>query len=264
VKSVWVVAACGLTLAAMVRVDAQSARPLPDAGTFFEETQRNIERARREEVWYAYTERRTELRRNPFGHLGTGRTRAFRVTPEPDGAVIVRQLIEEDGVPVRDGKVERIDLERRRQQSGRRRRRSSAEDTMSALRFSILRREQVAGRDAIVVAFEPREDARPETREGKLALAFTGSVWVDEAAREVVRVEATALDSISFGMGLLARLSKGSTASLERARIDDDTWMLTSLRFSGEGRAVLFLRKLTIDHVVEWSDYQKIPAGATN
>lgn len=254
---------CGLMTAAAV-VLAQTSRPLPDQEAFFRETRQNLERAQRQQFRFAYKERLTELRTNPFGRLGTGTVRAYAVTPEPDGSGISRQLIEEDGEVVVDGKVERRPIERRRARSDARRPRSSTEDTVSTLRFSMLRREQLDGQDVIVVAFEPREDADPETREGKLARNFAGLIWVDEAAREVVRVEATALDSISFGLGLIARLSEGTTASLERRRVTEDVWMPTSLRFSGEGRAMLFLRKLTIDHVVEWFDYEPIPEPAAN
>lgn len=243
---------------------AQASRPLPDEEAFFRDARENIERARREQYRFAYKERLTELRTNPFGRIGTGRVRAYAVTPEPDGSAISRQLIEEDGKPVVDGKVERITAERRRSRSRERRRRSSAEDTMATLRFSMQRREQLDGRDVIVVAFEPRENADAETREGELARAFSGSIWVDEAEREVLRVEATALDSISFGLGLIARLSKGTTARLERARVADGVWMPTLLEFSGEGRAMLFLRRLTINHMVEWFDYEPIVEPAAN
>ena len=98
------------------------------------------------------------------------------------------------------------------------------DDVVALLTFKMERRESVNGRDAIVIAFSPRPDADPETREGRIAKAFTGNVWVDEAAREVMRVEATAVDTISFGFGLIARLNEGEYGSgnrLGRARGDD-------------------------------------------
>ena len=50
--------------------------------------------------------------------------------------------------------------------------------------------------------------------------SFSGCVWVDEAAREVIRVDATAVDTISFGFGLIARLNEGTTVTLHREPID--------------------------------------------
>ena len=43
----------------------------------------------------------------------------------------------------------------------------------------------------------PKRGAEAETREGWMAKAFKGCIWVDEAAREVMRVEATAVDDLS-------------------------------------------------------------------
>jgi hypothetical protein len=130
------------------------------------------------------------------------------------------------------------------------------DDTVETLRFAIDRRETVNGRDAIVIRFEPRPDARPQTREGRLAKVFKGTIWVDEAAVEVTRVEATAIDDISYGFGLLARLHEGTVVTLTRERIDGDIWLPTSIRFKGEGRAML-VRKLHIDYALEWFDYRR-------
>jgi hypothetical protein len=112
-----------------------------------------------------------------------------------------------------------------------------------------------------VIAFAPRPDADPETREGRIAKAFTGNVWVDEAAREVIRVEATAVDTISFGFGLIARLNEGSTVTLHRQPIEGGLWLPTSIRFAGEGRALL-IRKLNVDQRIEWSEYRKVLNGS--
>ena len=83
------------------------------------------------------------------------------------------------------------------------------------------------------------------------------AVRVDEAEAEVVRVEATAIDDLTYGLGVVARLNKGATVTLVRERIDGDTWLPTSIRLSGEGRAMVF-RKLRVDHVIEWFDYRRL------
>ena len=86
-----------------------------------------------------------------------------------------------------------------------------------------------------------------------MAKSFKGMVWIDEEAREVMRLEATATDDLSYG-GFLARLDEGTLVKVERERIDATTWLPTSIRLTGEGRALLF-RKLNIDYFIEWFDY---------
>ena len=82
------------------------------------------------------------------------------------------------------------------------------------------------------------------------------TAWIDEAEREVRYVEATSVDSISIGLGLVARIRDGAAATLRREKVADGVWMLTSVTLTGSGRAVLFLRGLSIDYSVEWFDYR--------
>jgi hypothetical protein len=226
---------------------AAAQRPLPDPAPFFKAVRDNMARSDREQHLYAYRERRTELHMNPFGRIGSGEIQVFEVTPGPDRSTYFRRLLERDGTPVSDSKPEE---RRRRIRQGR----SSIDDVVATLDFSVDRREPVAGRDAIVVRFAPKPDADPETREGNLAKTFKGQIWIDEAAQEVIRAEAVAIDDLSYGLGVIARLNEGTTVALTRERIDDHVWLPTSIRFTGSGRAMLF-RKLSIDHVIEWFGY---------
>jgi hypothetical protein len=209
-------------------------------------------RANREQHRYAYKERRTELHTNPFGRLGTDGVVVYDVTPGPAPTITFRRLLEKDGKPVTNSTPEK--QERRVRTSGR----SIVDDTVNVLDFAIDRRETIKGRSAIVVRFEPKPGADAETREGKMAQAFKGFIWVDEAAREVMRAEATAIDDLSYGFGLLARIRKGSTVMLTRERIDNNVWLPTSIKFKGDGRALFALRKLHIDFSVEWFDYRRM------
>jgi hypothetical protein len=138
--------------------------------------------------------------------------------------------------------------------------RSAVADTADALDLVLDHRERLNGRDVIVITFRPKPGAQPESREGKLAHLFQGRIFVDEAGAEVVRVEASAVDDITYGLGVVARVNKGASVTLVRERVDADTWLPTSIRLSGDGRAMLF-RKLQVDHLIEWFDYRRAPSA---
>ncbi len=231
-------------------------RPLPEPDAFYEAVRRNVARAQREQNNYAYKERRTNLHTNPFGRLGTGGTRVFDVVPAPDGVTATRRLIERDDTPIADMPSERVKLPPLRNPNVSR----NVDDVTRALSFSIARREIVDGHAFIVVNFEPRPDAKPVTRQGRLARAFKGSMWVNETVHEVERVEATAVQDLSFGLGVVARIRKGATVSAERKPVQGGVWMPTTLRFNGEGRALLF-RKLDVDYAMDWYDYRLVAAA---
>lgn len=234
--------------------EGQTPRPLPAPDQFYADTRQNLLRTQDQQRRLAYKERRTELRLNPFGRMGMGPTRVYEFTPTADASVRYRRLIEEDSKPVRNAPMER--LQRRSTPPSR----SDLEDAIATLDFTMVRREVLDGHPAVVVKFAPRRGARPQTREGRIARTFTGLVWVDEDAKEVVRVEATTIDDLSFGYGLFARLGKGTTVTTVRRQIGDGLWMPISVHFKGEGRALIF-RKLNIDYRVEWFDYQQLPTA---
>ena len=229
--------------------------PLPDQKAFFTAVRENIARAARAQDEFAYKERRTQIHTNPFGKLGTGGVIVYEVTPLNDGPGFSRRVLERDGKPVVNGEVDRIGVRRNRTRD-RQQSPSAIDDTLAVLDFSTNRREMVGGRPAIVVKFTPKPNARPRTREGRLARTFSGEIWVDEEAQEVMRVDAVAVEGLSFGYGLLARLGEGTQVHLVRERIDDRLWLPVSIRFKGEGRAML-LRKLNIDFALEWFDYRR-------
>jgi len=230
---------------------ARQAAPLPAPEPFFAETRANLERAQQAQAGFAYRERRTELHLNPFGRMGTGGIVAYDVTPIAGGGT-ERRLIERDGKAVSDA-----DVERRQPRGGRPRRQSIVDDTVNVLRFTIDHRAVRDGRAVIAVRFEPKADVSAETREGGLAQRFSGTIFVDEELREVARVEATAIDDLTYGFGMVARLGRGTTVQLERKPIEENLWLPTSIRLFGSGRALLF-RRLEIDQLIEWTNYRRV------
>jgi hypothetical protein len=236
----------------VVAVPSAQDHPLPDPSAFFAAARDNLARAGRLQDQFAYKERRTQIHVNPFGRIGTGGVVVYEVMPIPNGPGFTRRVLERDGKPVANGEVEQFGQRRRRDRT-----QSAIEDAAAVLDFAIEDRVGANGRPTILVTFTPKPDAKPTTRQGRLARAFTGKIWVDEATREVTRVEATAIDSITYGYGLLARLNKGTVVTLLRKHIEDDIWLPISIRFQGEGRALL-LRKLNVDFAIEWFDYRRV------
>jgi hypothetical protein len=134
------------------------------------------------------------------------------------------------------------------------------DDILGALDFRVEGSAVHAGADSWVVTFVPKPAARPKTREGRLAQQFVGTAWVHKAQNEVMRVEGMATKDLTIGWGVIARVNKGAAGSVTRRQIDDRVWMPSEARLSGQGRAMLF-RRLTINHVTEWFDYERVPAA---
>ena len=252
--SVAIISRLAVAIALVQTATSKEARPFPEAGPFLEAVRMNLARSQEAQNLFAYKERRTDLNLNPFGRLGTSGVRVTEVTPVEDGKALMMRVVERNGSPVTDSEPVRRPI----RMSGRGRR--VVEDVAATLDVSINRREHVDGRDAIVAVFKAKADAKPQTREGRIARNFTGEIRIDELTREVTRVDATATDDVSFGYGMLARLNKGATVTLRREMVQGNLWLPVAMRFDGEGRALL-LRKLRIHFAVDWFDYRRVGAG---
>ena len=273
------VASLVLTAAAAGVVGAQESRPLPVPEALFKAVQDNLVRAERIDYQYAFMERRTDVHTNPFGRIGTGGLLVSEVYPSPTAALTYRRLIERNGVPLTAREIAEQDREYEKrstqvlqnlsaEEPDAKRRREAEEtraaergqrriaDVIGALQFEVEGRAMRQGVPAIVVSFTPQPGAMPQTRYGRIAQKFAGTVWIDEAVSEVMRLEATAIDDISFGYGIVARLDKGAVATVTRRPVEGGIWLPSQMTLSGRGRAVLF-RPLTINFSTEWFDYRR-------
>ncbi len=251
--------------------------PLPDSQAFLQEARERL--ARSQQVWhqYAYKERRTDVQVNPFGRMGVTGTRVLEIYRPANPALGYRHVIERNGVGVPRHELEKMrvdyrarvlaelqgrgedgELRQKREQedaAARQRAQAVVTDVLNTLHFEVVRRERRKGASTIVVAFAARPDAKPSTRQGRIAKAFKGNAWIDEASREVLSVDAVAVDDVSFG-GFIAKLYEGTVATLERREIEPGVWMPTNVKFTGEIRALF--RKARIEYVIEWFDYRRV------
>ena len=117
-------------------------------------------------------------------------------------------------------------------------------------------RETIDGHDTIAFTLTPRPDAKPQTRAGNIMRNFSGRAWISESDYELVRLDVEAIDTVSIGFGLLARLHKGSQLSFQRRKINNEVWLPASAKYSLSARVGLFA-VLRRGGSVEFSNYKK-------
>jgi hypothetical protein len=83
-----------------------------------------------------------------------------------------------------------------------------------------------------------------------------GKVWVDEQDHQIARVEIEVTDTISIGLGILARLQKGASIAEERRKFNDEIWLPVreDVRLKAK---ILLLKGFNIRQIMEYSDHKK-------
>ena len=137
-------------------------------------------------------------------------------------------------------------------------RRISIAEVLRASKLSNPRRERFRGRDVIVFDFEPNPAF--DFSNAKSMLKFFGKtagvMWIDEKDKQVARLEAVLFESLKIGGGVLAKLQKGGSFTLEKERVNDEIWLPSQADINLAVR-VLLVKGININQIVKSYDYRK-------
>src|SRR5262245_59650373 len=242
-----------------VRARQESQAPLPDLNTFLGEVRDRLHTDDYLLDQYTFLEKQTQKQLDSDGHVKSVTSFVYEVYPSPEPGKTYRKLVERDGKKLTAEDLAREDekqeakeakkaaklyaddpAKRAAAESDRKLKEThTIEEIFRIFEFRIAGREEIDGRSAIVVTFEPRESAETSSRGGRILKKFSGRAWVDEKDRQLVKVEAELKDDLSFGWGILAKLQKGAHALMQRRKINDEIWLPAEARFVGHGRVFL-------------------------
>ena len=257
-----------------------SSEPLPDIPGLLAEVSKNGAEIDRMLEKYAYTETRTLRIIDQSGKLQDKNSETFELTFYKGNRL--RRLIEKDGKPLSAGDLEeenkrlakRIrEIEKKEAQKQQKieegdggsansdEERVTISDVLRASNLVNPRRERFRGRDVIVFDFEPNPAYKPRKSYEKLFGKMAGALWVDDADKQVARVEARLVGSFKIAGGLLASLKEGGAFVLEQNRVNDEIWLPTRADINLSAR-VLLVKTLNAMQTVTYGNYQRFDVGA--
>ena len=89
------------------------------------------------------------------------------------------------------------------------------------------RRESYRGRPTIVFDFAGRKDLKAHGISEDISKKLQGTVWIDEADRQVAHLEASFNDNFQVGGGLAASVQKGSSFRFDQELVNGEVWLPT-------------------------------------
>lgn len=111
------------------------------------------------------------------------------------------------------------------------------------------RREKLHGRSTIVFDFIGRKDAKTHGILEDISKKLEGTLWIDEADRQVAHMEVRFNDNFHVAGGLFANIQKGSNFRFDQNSVTDGLWLPTGAE--GTVQARLLLVKNLRQHFVE-------------
>lgn len=132
----------------------------------------------------------------------------------------------------------------------------SISKVLSIMDVSTPRRETFHGRPTIVFDFVGRKDAKAHGLAEEASKKLKGTIWIDEADREVAHLEVSFDDNFHVGGGLVANVQKGSNFRFDQAPVDGGLWLPTG----GEGMVsarVLLVKNMRQHFTERVYDYKR-------
>lgn len=245
--------------------------PLPDVEEVMKDLMANQEKIKELRELYTFRSTETERELDDKGQTKQTITKVYEVTPIV--GIFVERLISTNGIPLSVSEQEKEDKrvkkeieeakkEQKKREQKKKDKKDDKDDNVSILTFLKVvaikdaRRDKFRDQDVLVFDFQPRKEYKPKNLAENIVSKLVGSFFIDEKAKQIVRLEARLSDSIKLGGGVLASLSPSSAFVFEQAKIRDEVWLPSYTEVNFGGRALLFV-KFNQNQTTEFSNYRR-------
>ena len=116
----------------------------------------------------------------------------------------------------------------------------------------------ISGKPAWLILADPKPDYRPKDGRAKFLTKVRARIWIDQKEYQWVKVDAEALDKVSFGFHLI-QIEPGATLRFEQTRINDEVWLPATAKVYVNARLALF-KQLHSEVDIQFRDYKKFQA----
>ena len=123
------------------------------------------------------------------------------------------------------------------------------------------RRELYRGDPTIVFDFIGRKDAKTHGFAEDASKKLQGTIWINEADRQVAHLEVSFIDNFRMVGGILATVQKGSSFRFDQAKVNGEIWLPTGAEGTMQAR-VLLLKNLRQRFRERNYDYKRFKVDA--
>ena len=198
----------------------------------------------------------TLLEGSPYRRLVKRNDRPLPPEEERKEQEKLRKSIEERRKETPAERQSRIAEWERKQQ----RQRAPFQEIPDAFDLRLAGQETLDGRDVYVIAATPKPGYKPKLAAAANFPKIKGKLWIDKLDNQWVKGEIETLDTITIG-GILVRLAKGSCATFEETRVNDEVWLPKQITLDGSARLLLVVgARAQID--IAFSNYRKFQADS--
>jgi hypothetical protein len=247
----WAIGISGTVIFSMlVSAQTPSTAPLPDVRQLMREVQDHQKRLEKVRETYTYSSLQTTQDLDSSGKVT--KTESSEGEDFFVNGHVIERTVKKNGQPLNDHdqqketeRVTKLVEKAEKTPTGERLEGPtvSVSRLLDIMDVSNPRRETFRGRPAIVFDFVGRKDAKTHGLAEDVSKKLKGTIWIDEADRQVAHMEVSFIDNFHVAGGLVANVQKGSNFRFDQAPVEEKLWLPTG----GEG--TIQLRVLLLKNV---------------
>jgi hypothetical protein len=222
---------------------------------------------------YTYTERDEERSYDKRGNLTKTETETYDIAILGQRAYARLIARDDKPLPEKEARKERQkmdrEIEKREHESSedkaklekeRQEERKFLKEVPEAFNFTLVGEDTISGQPAWEITAEPKPGYKPKDIRAKIITKMRGRIWVDKAEYQWVKVDAQAIDKLSFGLHTV-QIEPGANIHFEQARINDEIWLPAAAKIYADAR-VLFFKRSRTELDLTFRDYRKFQADS--
>jgi hypothetical protein len=110
------------------------------------------------------------------------------------------------------------------------------------------------------LSFTPNVKWQPPDMESEFFRGVEGEVWISQSAERLTRLEARFAADVSIGLGIVGKLYKGGTVTLEQADVGGNDWEMTRMTVHVTGK-VFLVKSMSYQMTQEASHFLTVTPG---
>ena len=108
------------------------------------------------------------------------------------------------------------------------------------------------------LSFKPNPNFNPPDREAQVYHGMVGELWIDQGQERIVKLDAHLIADVNFGWGILGKLYKGGSLTIEQCDVGHRHWETTLMKLNLTGMA-LMIKPLSYQTTETATDFQPVP-----
>jgi hypothetical protein len=148
--------------------------------------------------------------------------------------------------------------EQRRRQKREREDENRAQIMVRALPNAFFYQEIGRDGDILKLRFRPDPSYQPQSHEESVYTGMAGELWLNTTQQRLQKIDAKLFHDVDFGWGILGRLYKGGSFTVQQEQVDGSHWDSTAVKLDLTGK-IMIIKPVVYKEEEYETDFHKLP-----